>query len=98
MPQVEVGGGGGGGGGDGGGAGFTVNAAATLLFVVRVTLQIPVPEQDPDQPLKVEPEAADAVSEIVVPEFALSEQVEPHEIVPPVTVPDPVPDFVTESV
>ena len=43
------------------GGGVMVNTAPTLLAAFRVTLQLPVPEQAPLQPVKVEPEAGVAV-------------------------------------
>ena len=67
--------------------------APTLLALLMVTWQVVlVPEHAPDQPVKVEPEAAAAVSVTVVPAIKL---------VPPglvVTVPVPVPDLVTVRV
>src|SRR5258706_5888573 len=44
-----------------------VNAAPTLAAALRVTLQLPVPEQAPLQPVKVEPEAGVAVRDTTVP-------------------------------
>jgi hypothetical protein len=45
----------------------TVNAAPTLAAALTVTLQLPVPEQAPLQPVKFEPEAGVAVSDTNVP-------------------------------
>ena len=75
-----------------------VNIAVTLVFLFNVTEQVPVPEQAPDQPEKVDPDAGVAVSVTAVAELTASEQVDPQLIEPPETVPEPVPDFETESV
>ena len=40
---------------------MTVNVAVTAVVPVTVTVHEPVPEQAPDQPLKVEPEDGVAV-------------------------------------
>src|SRR5437899_2858783 len=65
-----------------------------------VTVQVPVPVQAPLQPVNVEPASAVAVSVTVVPCENEAEQVAPQSI--PVgelvTVPEPVPDFVTVRV
>jgi len=45
----------------------TVKAAPTLAAAFRVTLQLPVPEHAPLQPVKVDPEAGVAVSDTSVP-------------------------------
>ena len=45
--------------------------AVTEVFELTVTAQDPVPEQAPDQPAKFEPEAAEAVSVIEVPDDML---------------------------
>ena len=47
--------------------GVVVNAASTLAAAFRVTLQLPVPEHAPVQPVNVEPEAAVAVRDTTVP-------------------------------
>jgi hypothetical protein len=71
----------------------------TALLKFNLTVQVDeVPEHEPDQPENVEPEAGDAVRVTVVPEVTEVEQVEPQLIGPPDTVPEPVPDFVTERV
>ena len=62
-----------------------------------VTLQLPVPVHAPDQPVNVDPVAADAVSVTDAPLFAVAVQVDPQEIPPPDTVPEPAPDFVTDN-
>ena len=49
------------------GGAATVNAAPTLAAALSVTLQLPVPEHAPLQPVKVEPEAGVAVSDTNVP-------------------------------
>ncbi len=65
-----------------------------------VTVHEPVPVQPPPlHPVKVEPDAGDAVRVIDVPVgIAVLEQVEPQEIVEPETVPEPVPPLVTVRV
>ena len=67
-----------------------------------VKTQVPVPEQPPpDQPVKVEPEPATAVSVTDVPELNEAEQVPLAQEIPAgelVTVPEPVPALVTERV
>jgi hypothetical protein len=72
-----------------------------VVFALRVTVQVPIPEQPPPlHPLNVEPPAADAVSVTTVPPLYASEQSAPQ-LIPAgleVTVPLPVPDFVTFSV
>ena len=49
------------------GGATSAKLAVTVVFVVRFTTQLPVPEQPPLQPLKLEPESAVAVRVIVVP-------------------------------
>ena len=76
-----------------------LKVAVTLLAADIVTVQLPVPEQEPLQPPKVEPEAADAVNLTLVPELKLLVQVEPQ-LMPEgleVTVPLPVPDLTTDK-
>ena len=47
---------------------LAVKLAVTVRFELIVTVQVPVPLQTPpDQPLKFEPDAADAVKVTVVP-------------------------------
>jgi hypothetical protein len=79
---------------------WVVNVAVTVVSAVTVTLQVPVPEQPPpDQPEKVESELAEAERVMLVPEEMEDwEQVEPQEMEPPVTVPEPVPDLDTVRV
>lgn len=79
-----------------------LKAAETEALADTVTAQVPVPEHPlPDHPANVEPPLAVAVRVTLVPEFkAVDVQVEPQEMPPTddVTVPDPVPDFVTVRV
>lgn len=57
-----------GGGGGGGGVGFAVNVAVTAVFAFSVIVQGAVPEHPPpDQPEKLEPEAAVAARVTLVP-------------------------------
>src|SRR5258706_10304202 len=51
----------------GGGGPVAVKTAPTLVAAFRVTVQVPVPEQAPLQPPKVDPEAGVAVSITLVP-------------------------------
>jgi len=74
-----------------------VKVAITEVLEEIVTLHDPVPEQAPDQPVKVEPEDGEAMRVIWVPEVIFDwVQTEPQDIEPPVTVPLPVPDLKTE--
>ena len=51
----------------------------TVVAALRVTMQVPVPEQPPPlQPVKVEPAAGVAVRVTVVPLAKLAEQVAPQ--------------------
>lgn len=72
----------------------------TAVSEVMVVEQEPEPEHPPPlQPEKVEPEVGVADRVTDVPEVMEDwVQVEPQFIVPPVTVPDPVPDLETERV
>jgi hypothetical protein len=76
------------------------NVAMTVVapFIVHAQVSA-VPLQAPLQPLKVEPNAAAAVSVIGVPDDTVAAHSVPHAIpaVGPVTVPSPVPVVVTES-
>ena len=76
-----------------------LKVAVTLWAEFMVTVQVPVPEQPPpDQPVKVEPELAVAVSVTDVPLEKEALQVEPQlmpEGVLVTTVPVPVPDLLT---
>ena len=69
----------------------TLNVAVTVVFPLRVMVQVPVPEQPPpDQPVKVEPGAMVAVKVTTEPELSDTEQAVPpvpQVIPPPVTVP-----------
>jgi len=77
-----------------------LKVAATFLAAFIVRTQVPVPEQSPDQPAKVEPAAADAVNVTTVPELNAAEQVVPQSMPAGtlVTVPEPVPDLEIERV
>src|SRR5262245_41348467 len=74
--------------------------AFTPVSAFIVTTHAPVPEQAPVQPMKVEPEVALALSVIVVPTPTGWAQVAPQVMAAGalVTVPEPVPSFVTESI
>jgi hypothetical protein len=76
-----------------------LNVAVTDWAAVIVTTHVPVPVQAPPHAAKVEPLAAAAVRVTAVPLAMFAEQVDPQ-LIPPVldvTVPLPVPDFVTVS-
>src|SRR2546425_942786 len=67
-----------------------VKVAATVVAAESVTVQAPVPEQPPLQPVKVEPAAGAAVSVTAVPLAKLAAQVAPQ-VIPAgllVTVPE----------
>jgi hypothetical protein len=76
------------------------NVAVTVVDSVNVTVQAPVPEQAPVQPLKVEPLAGMALRLTLVPLAKLSRQSLPHAMPAgvDVTVPEPRPCFRTRSV
>src|SRR2546425_12088513 len=80
---------------------MSVNVAVTVVAALRVTVQVPGPEQPPPvQPRKVEPAAGAAVSVTAVPLAKLAAQVAPQ-VMPAgllVTVPAPVPALETVSV
>src|SRR5438093_1481174 len=80
---------------------MSVNVAVTVVAALRVTVQVPGPEQPPPvQPLKVEPPAGAAVSVTAVPLAKLAAQVAPQ-VMPAgllVTVPAPAPALETVSV
>jgi hypothetical protein len=77
-----------------------LNAAATVVAAFTVTTQAAVPLQAPLQPVNTEPALAVAVSVTRVPTTTVSLQSVPHATPPGelVTVPDPEPLLVTESV
>jgi len=80
--------------------GVAVNAAVTEVSALTVTTHVPVPVQAPLQPANAEPVAGAAVRVTAVPAVKDFEQVVPQ-LIPAgllVTVPEPVPLFVTESV
>lgn len=71
--------------------------AVTEAVAEAIMLQVPVPEQAPDQPVNVEPVAGVAVKVIAVPAAKLALHVDPQ-LMPAgalVTVPDPVPAATT---
>jgi hypothetical protein len=77
-----------------------VNVAVTDRAALMVTLQAEVPLHAPLQPVNDEPMAGTADSVTSVPEPKLALQVDPQ-LMPAgedVTVPAPLPDFVTDSV
>jgi hypothetical protein len=78
---------------------FSVNVAVTALAAVIGTVHVPVPVQPPLQPVNVEPVAGAAVSVTVVPWPNVPVHVAPQSIPAgaDVTVPTPVPAFVTAS-
>jgi hypothetical protein len=76
--------------------------AQTVFADVIDTVQVPVPEHAPDQPLKTELESVGVAASVTVAPFAgfaLHPAVEPEEQVigPPETVPDPAPARLTVS-
>jgi hypothetical protein len=80
--------------------GASANAAFTALSPSSVIVQLPVPEQAPDQPVNVEPLSAVAVTVTLVPRGNEAEQAPPH-VIPAgllVTVPAPLPPVLTVSV
>jgi hypothetical protein len=85
----------------GAGANGSVKFAVTVVSELRVTTQLPVPEQPPpDQPVKVEPLLANALRVTVVPAANWALQVDPQKIPPGElkTSPLPVPVLLTVSV
>jgi len=83
------------GGSEGQPGGAVLKVAVTDLSEFIVKVQVPVPEQSPDQPEKVEPAAGMAVRVTEVPESYISEQSLPQSIPGPVTVPEPLPALLT---
>jgi hypothetical protein len=76
------------------------NRAVTERAAAIVTVQLPLPEQAPDQPLKDDPAEVVAASVTVVPCLKACAQVEPQ-LIPAgleVTVPDPLPALANVSV
>jgi hypothetical protein len=78
-----------------------MNVAVTETFEFMTTVHVPVPLQAPPlQPVNTELPWGDAVSVTVEPELKVAEQVAPQ-LIPAgelETLPDPLPDLVTESV
>ena len=70
------------------------------MAALSVTVQVPVPEQPPLQPVKREPAAGVAVSVIIVPLVYEAAHVVPHEMPAGalVTLPVPAPDLLTVRV
>ena len=68
-----------------------LKVAVTFAAAVIDTVQVPVPEQAPDQPAKVEPDAAVAVRVTLVPEANNAEHVAPQPMPAGVDVTVPVP-------
>ena len=75
-----------------------LNVAVTVVAAVTVRAQEPVPEQAPLQPANVEPAAGAAVRVNTVSRVTDSEQSAPQLMPRPVTMPEPEPFLVTESV
>lgn len=78
-----------------------LNVAVTVVLEFNVRAQVPVPAQPPPlQPANVDPVDGVAVNVTFVPEENDLEQVDPQSIPDGllVTLPLPVPDFVTRSV
>jgi hypothetical protein len=76
-----------------------VVVAVTVVFAVGVKLQLPVPEQGPDQPENLEPLDTTAVRVIAAPLEKTAEQV-PEQWMPTgllVTVTEPVPFVTTDT-
>jgi hypothetical protein len=79
---------------------WSANVAVTERSALMVTVHVPVPEQAPLQPAKVEPASALALNVTELPSANPAEQLAPQ-LIPAgedVTVPAPAPAFVTESV
>ena len=74
-----------------------VKVAVTIVSPAGLdTVQIPVPEHAPLQPVKAKPTAGTALRVTVAPELSPSVQSKPQVMPAPVTMPMPV--FATESV
>src|SRR5215471_15292 len=79
-------------------SGNSVNVAVTALAWVMLTVQVPVPEQAPDQPVKLDPVPAVAVSVTEVPPLPKDREQTAPQLIPPMledTEPEPVPVFAT---
>src|ERR1039458_4072602 len=76
-----------------------MNVAVIVLSASRLRLQVSVPLQLlPLHPLNTELLSALAESVMLVPPAVVSVQVPPQEIIPPETIPPPVPDLMTVRV
>jgi hypothetical protein len=76
-----------------------LKVAVTVVAAFSVTVHVPVPEQGPLQPAKVEPAAGVAVRATTAPVANGAEQLDPQ-LIPAgalVTVPEPAPPLATES-
>src|SRR5260370_3065392 len=79
-------------------SGIAVNVALTLIGLFIVSVQVPVPEQGPDQPEKLYPVEAEAVRVTVVPNVNPTEQVPGQEMPEGELVTLPLPLTLTVSV
>ena len=79
------------------GATFASNSAVTACVPPETSVQVPVPEQFPLHPMKIESAAGVAVSTTDAPDSNPAEQFDPQSIPPGalLTVPVPVPFFST---
>jgi hypothetical protein len=78
----------------------TLNRAVNGLAESISIVHAPVPEQLPDQPVNSEPGAGAAVSVTLLPASSEAEHIEPQSIPaggPEVTLPEPLPTRLTES-
>jgi len=78
--------------------GAGANAAPTVVAVAIATVHAPVPEQPPDQPVKIAPAAGVAVSVTLVPVLNVAEHVAPQMIPAGALLTVPLPVRVTVKV